>query len=356
MIGQFWEKWDRKSGPVKPGGTERKWGGSTAPPLFLPSFKLDQVERAINLWGWDQSIALAGKAIDAYGYAENVREVGKGISNWWYNKPNMHRLTMDELRFGKRRLRPTSRYQRGQRRMTASAKWRSRARGRVGRRTWNVRTGGYLNIEKKFQDFTLAGFNQLEGVANATQLPVNIIKQGDGERERIGRQISQKALTWRVTFTRLSSETDVRVNSGVYACHVAIVIDTQCNGAVFDIDTLYQDGSLVSPAVEFMGPLRNLEYTPRYQVLKHQMKLMGPGEFWGTTAGSTSAGRGSVVVGVKGSIDLKGFKTQFIGTTASVANITDNAIYVMAWWHAEGLIGTGTAVSVEAGARLRYTS
>lgn len=220
----------------------------------------------------------------------------------------------------------------------AKAVARARARPKARLRTRNIRTAGYLGIERKFLDCYASsvpipapsdcsgGEMQPEGgCTNCISAPA----QGDGEQNRDGRKIGIKNVfvTGSVAAT---AETDQADASAAPTIFVALVLDTQANGATVVSEQVFTNPN-DTPLVNAY-PLRNLQYSSRYRVLDHKTIPLGPGHAFtdGANTGTENIAHVPFVLGFKGDIPVT-----FTSTTADVANVTDNALHIIAF-------GTGT--------------
>lgn len=199
----------------------------------------------------------------------------------------------------------------------------------------NIRTAGFIGIEKKFLDCYASavaigaaadcsgGEMQPEGgCTNCISAPA----QGDGESNRDGRRIIIKSVF--VTGTvgptgTISDQADVVAPPVVY---VALVLDTQANGATIVSEQVYtnpNDTSLVNAY-----PLRNLEYSSRYRVVAHKTLNLGPVSVGtdGANTNSEAAQTRPFVLSWNGNLPVT-----FTSTTADVANVSDNAFHIIAF-------------------------
>lgn len=207
-----------------------------------------------------------------------------------------------------------------------------RMRGSMRRR--NIRTAGYLGIELKFLDTyasSLAipaptdcagGEMQPEGGCTGC---LSAPAQGDGEQNRDGRKIVIKNAYVEGTLTSntLQDQADVVAAPIVY---VALVLDTQANGATVVSEQVFTNPN--DQASVNASPLRNLEYSSRYRVLAHKVLNMSPVQLFNDGAATTSA----VVTPRNFKLGWSGdLPVTFTGTTADVANVTDNALHVIAF-------------------------
>jgi hypothetical protein len=200
----------------------------------------------------------------------------------------------------------------------------------------NFRTGGFLGLELKFLDCywndvsigvsTDGSGGELQPTGGCTDC-ISMPAQGDGEQQRDGRKFTIKSVWVSGTVYRglQQDQADVTSTSGIY---FALVLDTQANGA-----TIVSEDMFINPTNSGRGmlpqPLRNLQNTRRFKILASQyiappMPVTGSD---GANTISTNAGQEQTV-----NLSWKGeIVCNTKGTTADVANATDNAIHVIAY-------------------------
>jgi hypothetical protein len=223
---------------------------------------------------------------------------------------------------------------RSKRRRYAPARFRS-----------NLRTGGYLAVEKKFVDYEVTGAAIVQTVNAATINPAGAVAcltataQGDGENQRDGRQ--EKALSLHVagtvTFLSQSAATPRDKNY----VRVIIFLDTQTNGAGAASDDVL-DPNVVT-GVNRVHAFRNLQYVSRFRVLRDfYVRCPNNEPVWNGTTTLSAAAQVPFAV----HIPLK-HSVHHTGTTAAIANIQDNSIHLMA-------IATGGNVNMDYSSRYRF--
>lgn len=198
----------------------------------------------------------------------------------------------------------------------------------------NRRTGGFLGIEYKFLD---CSFNSLSISAStdATGMEmqpsagctgcISVPAQGDSESERDGRQYTLKScfVSGTCRMTTNADEADPEAQSGVF---VALVLDTQANGATIDSEKVFSTPSTVASAM-LPIPLRNLQYSKRFKVLDSKYIPAGGAYAFGDGANTGSvAGQQEMpfTLSWKGNIVCDSS-----GTTANVSAAADNALHVL---------------------------
>jgi len=200
----------------------------------------------------------------------------------------------------------------------------------------NVRTGGFLGIELKFADSALvaaaltAPTNAAGGEFDpATLLALNSIAQGDGESQRDGKQICVKScyVTGNVVIPPLADQT---AGTTVPQIFVALVLDKQSNGAQLNSEDVFVNPG--ANAIVAASPLRNLEYTSRFQVL--DSVLIEPRMIAASYDGTNIETFG-MVCPFKLSSNSE-FITNYSDTTAVIANIVDTSLHIVAFSTATG--------------------
>jgi len=210
----------------------------------------------------------------------------------------------------------------------------------------NVRTGGFLGIEKKFFDSFLAT-TQIAGPADctggeldpATANCLNGVSQGDGESNRDGKNYVIKSLHFlgRVVANSQANKSAGWIPPSVF---IAIVLDTQTNGAQLNSEDVY-----TNPAASIANNTclqRNLQYSSRFRVLKtFKLDFNQPSLAYD---GTNIEGCG-FSQSIEAHLDNLNIKVGCSATTGTVAAITDNSLHVI-----------GFATNVTETVNLTYTS
>ncbi len=229
--------------------------------------------------------------------------------------------------FGKRR-RASVPYQRAVKARTPRAPARLRRR--------NLRTAGFLGIEKKFLDTAWNGvtissstdgaggeLQPSSGCTNAISIPA----QGDGESQRDGRRFTVQSVYFSgvVNTAGLSDQADTFDWFGYY---FALVLDTQANASTIVSENVYINPG-TGAANMLPKPLRNLQHSKRFCILD-SMYVPPGGAYAGTDGASTMSVSNQcappVTLSWKGSV-----MCDCSGTTADVASVTDNAFHIIAY-------------------------
>lgn len=225
---------------------------------------------------------------------------------------------------------PQPRYTGGAAGAAAAAAMAAANSAAAAQRASNLRTGGFEGLEKKFVDYEVTKGNMADTVASSEVDPttvncLNAIAQGDGESQRDGR---------RCTLTSVHVQGYVRFKSDVLSggtpdigrVRLALVLDTQTNGAQFNAEDVFiepTDGTLATCT------FRNLQYQKRFRVLASKVVDL-----------RSQAGAGPDAGFLYWSPDIasfefhkefkSGLQVNHSGTTASVASITDNSLHMIA--------------------------
>jgi len=202
---------------------------------------------------------------------------------------------------------------------------------KAARKVLNSRTGGFVGMELKFIDYGLvsqailaptdaAGAELDPGTVNC----LNAIAQGDGESNRDGRQIVMKQcyVTGIINIPIASDQADL--GSG-HTFFLALVLDKQTNGAQLNSEDVYTNPG--AAALTAANPLRDLQYTSRFQVLDSWQGCVGAYEGAGTDGASTNS-IGGIQIPFK--LNWQGeCPVNFTNTTANVSTIQDNSLHVV---------------------------
>ncbi len=212
----------------------------------------------------------------------------------------------------------------------------------------NVRTGGFMDIEKKFIDYEVdsdaftsvwAGGEMEDGTA----LSISAVAQGDGESNRDGRVYHIQSVHVNGYVELPAAESSTTPIADIIA-RIALVWDTQTNGAQLNAENVF----LTTSSGKDVNSFRNLQFSKRFIVLKDKKLTVKP-------VGQTNEGginlfaNGQVRVPFKFNKTFKTpIKVRCSGTTAVVGNITDNSLHI---------IGTAnsTAVVLNYESRVRFT-
>jgi len=182
---------------------------------------------------------------------------------------------------------------------------------------------------------------------------LNLVQQGAGSWNRIGKRIKMKSLRIRGFIEALFDNSAQTVPTRAVCCRVVVVYDRQnTGGAIPTFDTIF--GETIQTGAESSNIMANLRYdnTDRFRVIRDVVRVLNP------TAIPASGEEGVVIKApIDEFIDLKGLETVFGGQSnpMTIADISSGALYV--FFRADPTSGaaTTTAFSGETTARLRYT-
>lgn len=227
-------------------------------------------------------------------------------------------------------------------------------RSRQRLRSRNLATVGLLGIEKKFYDTNLnntslgANTDLTAGEYDpSTTSMISTPAQGDGAQNRDGKRIVIESA--QVTGTIAIPAGEAQVNPGD-AIKVALflVLDTQSNAVQAQSEDVYSN--LNNQGSTNVTPLRNLTFNQRFKILKRKTFDLTPQA--STSSGANIFSWNGKQVNFDWFIKFpKGLVVNFTatGTTASIANVTDNSIHVMAFANT-----TSGAPSLAYNARIRF--
>lgn len=220
----------------------------------------------------------------------------------------------------------------GTRKRSRSAGGYSRSRkGSVYSRRRNLRTAGYVGIEKKFYDTsyssTIPAPTDATGAEAdpATVLTVSAPAQGDGEQNRDGKKIIAKYLEIKGS---VRSAPTINQTAGPAAPHVlvAVVLDTQTNAAQLNSEDVFKNQ--LASALTAPSSMRDLEYGARFKILKQDVFKLQPRLVYDGT--NIEVAGDSIFFSWY--IPLNNLVINFNGTaTAGVASVLDNSIHVIAY-------------------------
>lgn len=188
----------------------------------------------------------------------------------------------------------------------------------------NIRTGGFLGIEKKFIDTVKTSTNlvaawagsEVDPAANALCCPT----KGTGPSNRNGDHIVIKSIQVR-GIIRSQAYTDQADPPGPASFTVLLVLDKQTNGAQLSGEEVMVD----TAPKEFS--FRNLQYSRRFTILKslrgslHQIVSMADG----ANTGSFQSNERHFNWFVRCNIPVN-----FKGDAGTVADIVDNSLHIIA--------------------------
>lgn len=202
----------------------------------------------------------------------------------------------------------------------------------------NVRTGGLLGIEKKYLDCnrTLLTLTAPTDIAGSEISPTAgtggcvgcLSSPGTGSafNQRDGAKIQLKSILVKGMIL-VPPQLDQSGMDTACIVTVALVMDTQTNGATLDSESVYTNPG--GQAAQNCNVLRNVSFTERFKVLKMtqftlpQVSASYDGtniEVSGTSIPFTLSSKLNATV-----------KFTSGSTTADVANVIDNSLHIIAW-------------------------
>lgn len=208
----------------------------------------------------------------------------------------------------------------------------------------NVRTGGLIDIEKKFFDLNIQDSLSLGSFVNVAPFDsLTCPSQGDGATQRDGRVFYIHSLHVRgFLYTPVYTSAVVPEESLV---RLVLVWDTQANNSPITPNEVYTNDTTGDPANQF----RNLEHSSRFVVFKDKIIRIRPNNaVWNGTQYVIPEQR----IPFKMNKTFKNaIKVRTSGTTSAVSSITDNNITMIA-----GFSGSAPSTcTLYAGTRCRFT-
>jgi len=229
--------------------------------------------------------------------------------------------------------------------------FRRQRRRNFALRRQNLATLGFLGIERKFYDTTLAATAITSSAVlaggmldpSATSM-ITTPSQGDGEQMRDGKQISclYIEICGNVRSVGIEGTGAPPLPCSVY---IACVLDTQSNATqCLSSDIFKSQGASVLLAT---SPMRNLVWGKRFRILK-QAKFMFNPEMSVIAADQNSAG--AQQRDFKWFIPMKGLRINFnTTTTPTIAAVSDNSVHMV------GFVNSAEQVyNISYNARLRF--
>ncbi len=217
----------------------------------------------------------------------------------------------------------------------------------------NKRTGGFMGLELKFFDTSLATPSTMSGNGDLTAGELdpptvnclNAMVQGTGEQERLGRFINMTSVKVKGTFLFPVAEA-LGLPAGAQFVTIFLVLDKETNAAQLNSEDVFTNKAATADLINHL--FINMENTDRFQILDSDRVTLHPEFVLQNETGVTYA-RGEVKHSWSLSYRWKrGKKVLFKGTAGTVANIQDNSLHVIGYCKG--------AVTVDYNARLRYTT
>lgn len=192
-------------------------------------------------------------------------------------------------------------------------------------RSLNIRTAGFLGIERKFANFEAqadAFTTSWATMQDATIKSVSAVAIGNTESTRVGRVYHITSIHLRGTCESGVVEAD-GAPTQTQVCRFVLVHDTQTNGAELTA-TDVMDASGTDDFIAF----RNLQFTKRFRILMDKTIAVRP---IALNEGASNL-FASAVTRVPWKFNRtfkKPIKVTCKGTTAVIASVTDNSIHMI---------------------------
>jgi len=208
-----------------------------------------------------------------------------------------------------------------------------------------------MGVEKKFYDTALSASNigaptdatGGEFDPSATSM-ISTPAVGDGEQNRDGKRIMIESVQLKGVLNMPGSEAqaDTRAATKVF---VALVLDTQTNGAQLNSEDVFKNTN--AAALTAATPMRNLLFANRFRVLRSDVFDITPKSLSQNAVNDFSYNAEMATFDWFVPLNLPvNFNA---GTTASVANVVDNSLHVIAY--CTNVNGTPT---ISYNARIRF--
>ncbi len=209
----------------------------------------------------------------------------------------------------------------------------------------NLRSGGFMGIEKKFADFEVTATALAAGVAggeiSTSASCLNAVAQGDGESNRDGRRYKMKSIHVKGFLQQPGTST----KGGTAMVRMAVVLDTQTNGAEMNAEDCYLATATASQSV---SAFRNLQFSGRFKVLYDKTIVMNRTAALGNGTANDSC-EIERPFNINIDIPTKYSVVDTTGTTANVSTITDNSLHLLSWCN-----DTTDAPNIRYESRLRF--
>jgi len=189
---------------------------------------------------------------------------------------------------------------------------------------------------------------------NANALVLNLVQQGAGSWNRIGKKIYMKSLRLKGCAQCILGNVPTTANQLVGPLRMVIVYDHQTNsGAIPNFDTVFGiTGQAGAETSTIFAPIR-YDATDRFKILKECIYQVS--SFNWINAGGTEDNT-EVQVYFDEYIDMKNMETLFSGQTNPTTNadIANGSVYVY-WRTPFSTTGSGWSITDQSFSRLRYT-
>lgn len=201
---------------------------------------------------------------------------------------------------------------------------------------YNRRTGGYVGMVRKYVDSWNTG-TALTAPTDATGAEIDATSAGPialsqlcgvivgaGEVGRTGDKVrwTSLQLTGTVTCSPQVDQTALDVGTKVY---LAVVLDTQSNGAQLNSEDVYTNPSATASLAA--SPLRDMERSKRFKVLKVMTHDFAPPA---VAYDGTNIEQGGLIWSFDCFINMD-IITQYFNTTNQVASVLDNSFHLIGY-------------------------
>lgn len=180
-----------------------------------------------------------------------------------------------------------------------------------------------INVEFKYHDVQFAQDAHLTGAV----VPLNLVPLGDGATARDGNQFRMKSIQIKGNCKNKTASTSVIFS------RIDLILDNDPNGSTPVLTDIYD----TTGAVPYYRALRNLDNRNRFITLKSWEFKHDPN------------GDESYIINYYKDIDIK---TLFTGTTATIANLKNNHLFLAIT--GSNASGSGNEGVVECQTRIRY--
>ena len=153
---------------------------------------------------------------------------------------------------------------------------------------------------------------------------LNAVAQGDGEQNRDGKQIKMTKISIK-GHIRINAQADQTSTDMASSFFVALVLDTQTNGAQLNSEDVFTNIS--GDASNATLCFRNLQYSKRFVILRSEViRAEQPTIVWD----GTNIEQGGYQIPFEWHVDLN-HVCNYKGTTSVVTNIVDNSLHMIAY-------------------------
>lgn len=207
----------------------------------------------------------------------------------------------------------------------------------------NVRTGGFLGIERKFFDTEVnnGAFATSWTIEEPATTGLTAIAQGDGESNRDGKNYIIDSIHIKGFLNSAVQESQTAPLADIL-CRLVLVLDTQTNGAVLTA-TSVMDAGQSDDVIAF----RNLQFTRRFKVLWDRSFVIKRNN---TNEGAANLFAAAATNGPFFKVNhvfKGGLPVTMSSTEADIANVTDNSIHMIG-------IATSTDAMLDYQCRVRF--